>query len=72
MERLETRQKELDKRYKEAGERCRIAENNDIFRGVRESIQALERQAEKLNEEKEKQENDLALLMKLQARYPQY
>lgn len=67
MERLELRQKELDKRYKEAGERCRIAENNDIFRGVRESIQALERQAEKLNEEKEKQENDLALLMKLQA-----
>ena len=66
-ERLELRQKELDKRYKEAGERCRIAENNDIFRGVRESIQALERQAEKLNEEKEKQENDLALLMKLQA-----
>lgn len=67
MERLELRQKELDKRYKEAGERCRIAENNDIFRGVRESIQALERQAEKLNKEKEKQENDLALLMKLQA-----
>ena len=55
-ERLEIRQKELDKRYKEAGERCRIAENNDIFRGVRESIQALERQIEKLNEEKEKQE----------------
>lgn len=66
-ERLEIRQKELDKRYKEAGERCRIAENNDIFRGVRESIQALERQIEKLNEEKEKQENGLALLMKLQA-----
>lgn len=66
-ERLEIRQKELDKRYKEAGERCRIAENNDIFRGVKESIQALERQIEKLNEEKEKQENELALLMKLQA-----
>lgn len=66
-EHLEIRQKELDKRYKEAGERCRIAENNDIFRGVRESIQALERQIEKLNEEKEKQENGLALLMKLQA-----
>ncbi len=66
-ERLEIRQKELDKRYKEAGERCRIAENNDIFRGVRESVQALERQIEKLNEEKEKQENGLALLMKLQA-----
>lgn len=66
-ERLEIRQKELDKRYKEAGERCRIAENNDIFRGVKESIQALERQIEKLNEEKEKQENGLALLMKLQA-----
>ena len=66
-ERLEIRQKELDKRHKEAGERCRIAENNDIFRGVRESIQALERQLEKLNEEKEKQENALALLMKLQA-----
>ena len=30
-ERLEIRQKELDKRYKEAGERCRIAENNDIL-----------------------------------------
>lgn len=66
-ERLEIRQKELDKRYKEAGERCRIAENNDIFRGVKESIQALERQIEKLNEEKEKQEDGLALLMKLQA-----
>ena len=66
-ERLEIRQKELDKRYKEAGERCRIAENNDIFRGVKESIQALERQIEKLNEEKEKRENGLALLMKLQA-----
>ena len=66
-ERLEIWQKELDKRYKEAGERCRIAENNDIFRGVKESIQALERQIEKLNEEKEKQENGLALLMKLQA-----
>lgn len=65
--RLETRQKELDQRYKEAGERCRIAESNDIFRGVKESIQALERQIEKLSEEKEKQENGLALLMKLQA-----
>ena len=50
--RLETRQKELDQRYKEAGERCRIAESNDIFRGVKESIQALERQIEKLSEKK--------------------
>lgn len=65
--RLEARQKELDQRYKEAGERCRIAESNDIFRGVKESIQALERQIEKLSEEKEKQEGDLAALKKLQS-----
>ena len=66
-ERLEIRQKELDKRYKEAGERCRIAENNDIFRGVGKASRHWSGRSKNSMKKKEKQENGLALLMKLQA-----
>ncbi len=64
--RLKIRQEELDQQHGEALERFRIAENNDVFRGVKDSIQAFERQLEKLDGEKEKQEEDLARLKHLQ------
>ena len=51
---LEDRKRELDQRYEKAGERYRVAENNDIFRGMQESIRILEQQKEKLNEDMRK------------------
>ena len=43
----ENRKKELEQRCEEAGERYRVAENNDIFRGMQESIRVLEQQRER-------------------------
>jgi len=63
---LETRKKELDKKYEAAGERYRSAENNDIFRRMQDSIQAQERQRENLKFEIEKYEDKVAMLKKLQ------
>lgn len=63
---LEERKNELDKKYVEAGERYRIAENNDVFRGMQESIQTLERQIEAVEREIKKYEEKTAALKKLQ------
>ena len=63
---LESQKGELDKRYEAAGERLRIAENNDVFRGMQESIRALKSQKEKQEEELRKYEERLAELKKLQ------
>ena len=63
---LENHKKELDKKYEAAGKRLRIAENNDVFRGMRESIQVQERQIENLEFEIENYEEKVAVLKKLQ------
>ena len=65
---LEDRKRELDQRYEKAGERYRVAENNDIFRGMQESIRILEQQKEKLNEDIRRYEEKLAAVKKLQLR----
>lgn len=62
----ENRKKELEQRCEEAGERYRVAENNDIFRGMQESIRVLEQQREKLEEEIKRYEEKLATVKKLQ------
>ena len=62
----ENRKKELEQRCEEAGERYRVAENNDIFRGMQESIRVLEQQREKLEEEIKRYEEKLAAVKKLQ------
>ncbi|TCS77696.1 ATP-binding protein [Muricomes intestini] len=63
---LGTRKKELDKKYEAAGERYRIAENNDIFKGMQDSIQVQKRQIENLEFEIEKYEEKVAELKNLQ------
>lgn len=63
---LEDKRTELDAKYDAAGERYRIAENNDIFRGMTESLQALERQSAELDREAEKYESRLAKVIGLQ------
>ena len=63
---LEDRRAELDAKYEAAGERYRIAENNDIFRGMTESLHALERQSAELDRDVEKYESRLAKVIELQ------
>ena len=38
MSTLKERKEELDQRYSDAAERCRIAMNNDIFKGMQDSL----------------------------------
>lgn len=63
---LEGRKKELDTRYEAAGKRYRDAENNDLYRGMQESVSGLERQSEKLRDEIERHEESLAAVKRLQ------
>lgn len=63
---LEQRKEELQQRHQAAFERYRIAENNDVFQGMRDTIGALERQAEKLDIEIQKYEEQLAVVTRLQ------
>lgn len=63
---LETREKELDQRYEAAGERYRIAENNDIFRGMQDSIRVQEQRKKELEFEIKKYEEKVAALKNLQ------
>ncbi len=63
---LEDRRAELDAQYEAAGERYRIAENNNIFRGMTESLQALERQSADLDRDIEKHESRLSKVLRLQ------
>ena len=63
---LEQRKTELGQRHQAAFERYRIAENNDIFQGLKGTIGALERQAEKLEVEICRCEEQLAVVKRLQ------
>ena len=63
---LELRKEELQQRQKEAFERYRIAENNDVFRGMNDTIGVLERQEQNLTDEIRKSEGSLAEVKKLQ------
>lgn len=63
---LNLRKEELQQRQKAAFERYRIAESNDVFRGMKDTIGALERQAENLTEEIKNSEEQLAEVKKLQ------
>lgn len=65
---LEEREKELEKKCETAHERYRIAESNDVFRGMQDSINMRERQLEKLEEEINKYERKVAELKRLQIR----
>ncbi len=64
---LEDQRAGLDAAYEAAGERCRIAENHDVFRGMSESLHALERQRAELDRDVKKYENRLAKILRLQA-----
>lgn len=66
LEVLEGRKRAVDQRHKDAGERYRIAMNNDMFRGMQESLNELKRQQESLTEEIRRQEESLSMLKKLQ------
>ncbi len=48
---LQTQKNSLDRRYDDAGERYRIAQNNDIVKGMQESLNEMERQRKGLEEE---------------------
>lgn len=63
---LEQRKEELNRRSLDALERYRIAENNDIFRGMKDTIGVLERQTEKMEDEIRKCEEQLAAVKQLQ------
>jgi len=63
---LEDQKKELDKQYADAGERYRIARNRDVFRGMQESLNELNRQYEKMDEDIEKNKIKLEKLRLLQ------
>lgn len=63
---LELRKEELQQRQKAAFERYRIAENNDMFRGMNDTIGVLERQAQNLTDEIRNSEGRLAEVKKLQ------
>lgn len=63
---LEERKKDLDKRCADAENRYRIAINNDIFRGMQETLRELERQKEKLEDGLAQNETELAKVKRLQ------
>ena len=64
---LEERRKELDGQYEAAGERCRIAEQNDMARGMQDSIRALEGRIRAADEEIHRYEEKREDLRRLQA-----
>ncbi len=66
MSTLKERKEELDQRYSDAAERCRIAMNNDIFKGMQDSLNELKRQSENLDAEIRQKEEKLSALKKLQ------
>ncbi len=63
---LELRKEELMQRQNAASERWRIAESNDVFQGMKDTIGVLERQMENLTEEIKNSEEQLAEVKKLQ------
>ncbi|WP_168356716.1 SbcC/MukB-like Walker B domain-containing protein [Petralouisia muris] len=60
------RKKDMDQQYSDAGERCRIARNNDIFQGMQGTLSELKRQSEKLEQEFGQKEEKLSALKSLQ------
>ena len=56
----------LDRRYDDAVERYRIAQNNDMVKGMQESLNEMERQRKGLEEEIRQNEERLAKLKRLQ------
>ncbi len=63
---LEKQKEELDIRCHGAGERYRIALNNDAFQGMQETLNHLNRQSESLEEKIRQSEERIAKLKKLQ------
>lgn len=63
---LEHLQKDIDIRFDEARKRLQIAESNDAYRGMQGSIDVLENEIKSLQFEIERNENDTAVLFKLQ------
>ncbi|WP_432627178.1 ATP-binding protein [Brotaphodocola sp.] len=55
-EQLKVRQREMDERYEHASSRLRIAESNDMFRGMQDSIRAMKGQCTELAREAERYE----------------
>ncbi len=63
---LQERKAELDKRYADAEERYRIARNNDVLRGMQDTLNELNRQRERLEGEIKAYDEKLARLKHLQ------
>lgn len=64
--RLDKRIKELEEQYRTADERYQAAQNNDVYRGMKESIGALENQVKDLHREIREGEEKLAKVKRLQ------
>ncbi len=63
---LQGQKSSLDRRYDDAVERYRIAQNNDMVKGMQESLNEMERQRKGLEEEIRQNEERLAKLKRLQ------
>ena len=63
--RLTERAGELARQQEAAQERLRIAENNDMVKGMQESLDSLKRQIEEADREKKNWEDKLAQILKL-------
>lgn len=65
---LEEQKIDLDKQYESANERCKIAESNDLFRGMQDSKKEMEQQDRALGIEVKQCQERLALMKRLQIR----
>lgn len=65
---LKEKKNRMDGLYEAAGERYRIAMSNDMFKGMKESLNELERQKKELEKEIRQKEESLAVLKDLQIR----
>lgn len=63
----ERQKKGIEERWNQAQERLRIAENNDVVKGVEESLHTLGEQITRLNQEIEVGESRVAQLMRVQS-----
>lgn len=66
---LQEQKSSLVRRYDDAGERYRIAQNNDMVKGMQESLNEMERQRKGLEEEIRRNEEKLAKLKRLQIKF---
>lgn len=67
-EQLRLRQGEMDERYEHASSRLRIAESNDMFRGMQDSIRAMKGQCAELEREADRYEKEEKKIQNLQHR----